>query len=258
MAAVTPEQLESNRGVRAREIRIRRRRSLVGAVTVLCIVSAVTAVWSTSRRESAADPGAVASPVSASALDLGARPPDRIIARAGLVEIHLPVDRRRVSYTLFRSVDDPDAVGFRPEATWKHSIASRNGRAGPDTAGLDLAAPAGAIVYSPVDGTVTSVVPYIVAGRAAGYQVDITPEAQSDIVVRVRRITSIPVERQALPVCGVGSLDKPRVGTFVTAGVTCIGQIDETDLSDVARPEIAKYVSGPGTHVHMEVVRVGS
>jgi hypothetical protein len=224
---------------------------------VLCIVSA-TAVWATSRRESAADPGAVASPAIASALDLGTRPPDRIIARAGLVEIHLPVDRRRISYTLFHAVDDPDAVAFRPDDTWKHSIAPRNGRAGPDTAGLDLAAPAKAIVYAPVDGTVSSVVPYIVAGRAAGYQVDITPEAQSDIVIRVRHITGIPVDRRALPVCDVGSLDKPRVGTFVTAGVTCIGQIDETDLSDVARPEVAKYVSGPGTHVHMEVVRVGS
>lgn len=257
--AVLPERLEPTRGLREREVRIRRRRSIVGAVAALCLVGAVAAVWSTSRQSGGIEPGAVASPVTASALDLGVRPPDRVIARAGLVDIHLPIDRQRIAFTLFRSVDSADAVGFDPDGTWKHSIAPRDGRVGPETAGLDIAAPAGAIVYSPVDGTVTSVVPYVVAGVQAGYQVDITPDAQSDVVVRVRHIEGIPADRRAGPVCKVGSLDTPNVGEPVDAGITCIGQVrDATDLVDVARPEVAKYVSGPGSHVHMEVVRVGS
>ncbi len=259
MAAVIPERLEPTRGLREREARIRRRRSLVGAVAALCVVSVAAVVWSTARSSGGVDPGAVASPVTASALDLGVRPPDRIIARAGLVDIHLPIDRQRIAFTLFRSVDDANAVGFKPDATWKHTIAPRDGRAGPDTAGLDIAAPAGAIVYAPVDGTITSVVDYEVAGVMAGYQVDITPDAQSDVVVRVRHIQGIPEDRRAGPVCQVGSFDRPNVGTFVKAGITCIGEVrDATNLSDVARPEVAKYVSGAGNHVHMEVVRVGS
>jgi hypothetical protein len=169
------------------------------------------------------------------------------------------LERQRIAYTLFRSVDDPESVAFTPDKTWKYSIAPRDGRAGPDTSGLDIAAPAGAIVYAPVDGTITSVVDYVVAGTNAGYQVDITPEAQSDVVVRVRHITGIPEDRRASPRCGFASLERPNVGEFVTAGITCLGEVrDATDLADIARPEVAKYVSGPGNHVHMEVVRVGS
>jgi len=259
VAAVNPEQLDSGSGLRARESRIRRRRALVGALIALGVIAAAAAGLGALRGSSAVDPAAVASPVAASALDLGTRPPDRVIARAGLVEFHLPVDRQRIALTLFRSVDNPDAVGLQPASTWKHTTASRNG-AGPQTAGLDIAAPPETIVYAPVDGTIESVTDYVVAGRRAGYQIDISPEAQSDVIVRVRHIEGIPVDRRAGSVCGgAAGFDRPTVGQFVTAGVTCIGEIrDATDLLDVARPEIAKYVSGSGSHVHMEVLRVGS
>lgn len=259
VAAVTPEQLESTRDIRARESQIRRRRAAVGATVALAVIALLATVLSMARRTGAVDVGAVASPVAASALDLGTRPPDRVIARAGLVEVHLPVDRARVALTLFRSVDNPDAVAFRPDPTWKHTVASSGGKAGPETAGLDIAAPPKAIVYAPVDGTIASVSDYVVAGEKAGYQVDISPEAQSDILVRVRHIEGIPVDRRAGEVCPGAWFDRPNVGEFVTAGVTCIGQVrDAADLVDVARPEIAKYVPGSGNHVHMEVVRVGS
>lgn len=228
---------------------------------MLAGVAVLAVVLATLLDAGGVDEGAVASPVAASALDLGARPPDRVIARVGLVEVHLPVDRARVALTLFRSVDSSDAVALRPDSSWKHSVASADGRAGPETAGLDIAAPPQAIVYAPVSGTIASVSPYVVAGMRAGYQVDISPEAQSDILLRVRHIEGIPVDRRAGEVCdGAAGFDAPKVGQFVTAGVTCIGQIrDATDLIEVARPEIAKHVAGGGaSHVHMEVVRVGS
>lgn len=261
VAAVTPEQLESTREVRVRrESQIRRRRSVVGATLALATVALVAGVLAQVRRTSGADEAAVASPVVASALDLGTRPPDRVIARVGAVEVHLPIDRQRIALTLFRSVDNPSAVAFTPDGTWKHTIASSSGKAGPKTAGLDIAAPPGAIIYAPVNGTITGVTDYVVKGKKAGYQVDISPETRSDIVVRVRHIEVIPVDRRATDVCDDSPwFERPSVGQFVTAGVTCIGQIrDASSLSDVARPEVARYVSGPGNHVHMEVVRVGS
>lgn len=260
VAAVYPEQLEPTRGLRRRDARTRRRRTAGAAVAILCVIAVAAAVVSRLSQPAAEDPGAVASPVAASALDLGTRPPDRVIARIALLELHLPVDRNKVAFTLFRPVDAPDAVALEPDATWKHDIAPQEDRAGPSTAALDIAAPPKTIVYAPVDGTIMSVTPYVVAGRQAGYQVDISPEAQSDVVVRVRHIEGIPIDRRAGPVCeGAAGLDEPKVGEFVTAGVSCIGQVrDATSLTDVARPEIAKYVSGPGNHVHMEVVRVGS
>jgi hypothetical protein len=230
---------------------------LAAAGGVLFAIAAIAVALSTLLADDPVEPGAVASPVAASALDLGARPPDRVIARVGLVEIHLPVDRSRIGLTLFRSVDDPDAPALRPDGSWKHSVASSDGRAGPETAGLDIAAPPGTIVYAPVDGTIASVTPYVVAGVEAGYQVDISPDAQSDILVRVRHITGIPVDRRAGEVCGTAGLEAPNVGQIVTAGVSCIGQVrDATDLLEAARPEIAKHVAGNGNHVHMEAVRV--
>lgn len=257
---MTPEQLEPARHIRARELKIRRRRNLLGALAGLLVVAAVAVVLARTQHVGGVDSGAVASPVAASALDLGVRPPDRVIARAGLVELHLPVDRSHIAQTLFRPIDDTDAVALDPASGWKHVTAPRDGRAGPETAGLDIAAPPETIVYSPVNGTIASVVDYVVAGRKAGYEVDISPEAQSDVVVRVRHITGIPLSRNAGEVCGgAAGFDRPNVGEFVTAGVTCIGQVrDASDLADIARPEVAKYVSGPGNHVHMEVVRVSS
>jgi hypothetical protein len=260
VAAVYPEQLEPSRGLRRRDAKIRRRRAAGGAFAALCVIAVIAVVVSRLSQPATEDPGAVASPVAASALDLGTRPPDRVIARLALVEIHLPVDRNKVALTLFRPVDDPDAAALEPDATWKHKIAPQEDRAGPSTAAVDIAAPPTTIVYSPVDGTISSVTPYVVAGQQVGYQVDISPEAQSDVVVRVRHIEGIPVDRKAGAVCdGDAGLDEPKVGEFVTAGVSCIGQVrDAASLTDIARPEIAKYVSGPGNHVHMEVVRVGS
>jgi hypothetical protein len=240
VAAVYPEQLEPAR----RDAKIRRRRAAGGAFAALCVIAVIAVVVSRLSQPATEDPGAVASPVAASALDLGTRPPDRVIARLAL----------------FRPVDDPDAAALEPDATWKHKIAPQEDRAGPSTAAVDIAAPPTTIVYSPVDGTISSVTPYVVAGQQVGYQVDISPEAQSDVVVRVRHIEGIPVDRKAGAVCdGDAGLDEPKVGEFVTAGVSCIGQVrDAASLTDIARPEIAKYVSGPGNHVHMEVVRVGS
>ena len=226
----------------------------------LAILGAVAVTVSELRKPDQVDPGAVASPVSASALDLGLRPPDRVIARAGTVDIHLPIDRRRVALTLFRPIDDLQGVALDPDKAWKHTRAPRDDRDGPETAGLDIAAPPETIVYSPVDGTIRSVTPYVVAGVEAGYQVDISPDTRSDVVVRVRHIEGIPVDRRAGPVCeGAAGLEEPVVGEVVSAGLTCIGQVRPADdLLDVARPEITKYVSGAGSHVHMEVVRVGS
>ena len=246
--------------MRARELKIRRRRNLLGALAGLVVVAAVAAVLARAQHVGGVDSGAVASPVAASALDLGVRPPDRIIARAGLVELHLPVDRTHVAQTLFRPIDNADGVALDPASGWKHVTAPRDGRAGPGTAGLDIAAPPETIVYSPVTGTIASVVDYVVAGRTAGYEVDISPQAQSDVVVRVRHITGIPLSRNAGAVCdGAAGFDRPNVGDPVTAGFTCIGEVrDDSDLAGFARPEVAKYVSGPGNHVHMEVVRVRS
>ena len=123
---------------------------------------------------------------------------------------------------------------------------------------MDIAAPAGTIVYSPVTGHVSGVRDYVLGGRTAGYELDISPDAASDVVVRVQSITGVPLDRNATALCRTKGA--PKVGTVVIAGVTCLGQVLDVaaDLGDITRPLIAKYTSDGGNHVHLEVVRVPS
>lgn len=257
MSVVSPERFRVSERDRQRT-QIRRRRAVllavVGLVAVLLVFVAIT------RLRGGSGDGAVASPVTSGTLALGTRPPDRVVATAGPVQIKLPVSRDFVRVTLFRSINDPSGVATKPDAEWNHITASGDGLQGPSTAGIDFAAPPGSIVYSPVDGTVTGVEDYVVAGRTAGYQVDVSPKAASDVLVRIRHIVAVPSGRQATPVCGEAGVEKPRVGEILVAGVTCIGQVGnvaDEGIVDVARPLVSKYVSDGGNHVHVEVVRVG-
>lgn len=259
MCAVSQERLAtSGLGRRGRQ-RVHKRRRLAALVVVALVVLAAVAVGLIKLRERiTADNAAVASPVASAAPDVGTRPPNRTIASAGPVDLNLPVARAFAKFTLFRPIDNPAGVAITPDDSWKHTVWPDDG-VGPRTAGLDIAAPPQTIVYSPVTGTVTGVKPYVVAGRTTGYQVDISPDAASDVVVRVRHIVEIPIDRQVSQVCGTAGVPRPEVGNIMTAGVTCLGEvIDVLPNIDVARPYIAKYTSDGGNHVHVEVVRVGS
>jgi len=238
---------------------IRRRRAVLVAVVVLVVVLLV--VVAVARLGGDGGDGAVASPVTSGSLALGNRPPDRVIATAGPVQIKLPVGREFVRATLFRSINDPSGVATKPDKSWQHTTESNDDEAGPSTAGIDFAAPPDTIVYSPVDGTVVGVTDYVVAGKDAGYQVEVSPKAASDLIVRIRHIEAVPAGRQATPVCGQAAVEEPKVGQVLVAGVTCIGQVRsvaKSEIVDVARPRISKYVSDGGNHVHVEVVRIGA
>lgn len=208
--------------------------------------------------------GAVATPVTGSPTDVGQRPPSRIVATAGPVEIQLPIARDRVRTTLFRSIDDVSGVSLTPDTSWRHHVAPGDGQQGPRTAGIDFAAAAGTVVFAPVSGVIQGSRQYVVAGRSVGYELDISPKAASDVIVRVRNIEGIPIERQAQSICEAPGVSVPQVGEVVTAGVTCLGQVrDLGDVRDVVTPEVAEYLKGgddPDTdainHLHVEVVRV--
>ena len=209
------------------------------------------------RQQITTQNAAVASPVASVDPGLGELPPSRTIATAGPVEINPPDDLQSANVTLFRPIDRADGVAMSPDESWKHEVWSTAG-VGPRTAGMDIAAPAGTIVYSPVTGHVSGVRDYVLGGRTAGYELDISPDAASDVVVRVQSITGVPLDRNATALCRTKGA--PKVGTVVIAGVTCLGQVLDVaaDLGDITRPLIAKYTSDGGNHVHLEVVRVPS
>ena len=56
---------------------------------------------------------------------------------------------------------------------------------GGGTSALDVGAPVGSDVYSPVDGTVVAIRPFVVEGKAYGSEIDIQPQTAPSLVVAV-------------------------------------------------------------------------
>lgn len=184
-----------------------------------------------------------AAPVPAGAvLGPGARPPDVPIARAGQVELRLPVDAERLTAVAFHPVDDPRVIEMQPTGPIPTHDSPRDGRPGPARAVVDIGAPAGTLVYSPVDGIVSAVSDYVVRGQVIGRQYGIEPLTATGIVVMVTHVEDHP------------GTTHPRVGQAVQAGRTPLGQIK--DLSGIMEQEISRFTADAGNHVSIEVVRL--
>lgn len=243
MPALTREQLAARRATRRRRPLRRDPRALVSAAIPVVVVALLAIVLAVMGNDAAGEgAGPLASPVPSPELGAGARPPNVIIARAQGVNVHLPVDPDRVTAIAFHAIDDSSGVALEASgAVTIHRIESR-GRIGPDTAGLDVGAPAGTTVYAPVDGVIASISDYMVSGRIQGYEITITPAiAASGLVLRITHLGARAVG------------ERPSVGTPVRAGVTPLGVVH--DFSDVAEQELSQFTSDSGNHVDMELIR---
>jgi hypothetical protein len=181
---------------------------------------------------------AAASPMAVAALSAPAPPPPLSIATLGSLSLRMPVDRRLVTAIAFRAVDNPAALSLTPSNGTGAEVVG-------DTGSVDVGAPAGTLVWSPVDGAVESVTPYLIAGRAQGYDVAIQPSAVAGILVHVTHLQPPAGGR------------RPRVGQAVRAGTgRPIGQV--RDFTSIGKQEISRYTPDGGNHVHIEVVRTGT
>jgi murein DD-endopeptidase MepM/ murein hydrolase activator NlpD len=247
MPGLTRQELDARRAARRR--RERRRRAALAVLVALPIAAVVALAvglsGSSGGRSPIATPppSALADPVASSALVAARRPPDASIATAEGVELKLPVPREAITAIAFHPVDTPAALALHPEGGEDYEIAPRRDRPGPETAAVDVGAPAGTPVYAPVSGVVVSVAPYTVFGTTRGYEMAIAPTSVSGLVVRMTHL--------AAP----GGVERPRVGQAVRAGRTVVGEV--ADFSDVAEQEIAQFTNDSGNHVHIEVLRAG-
>jgi murein DD-endopeptidase MepM/ murein hydrolase activator NlpD len=243
MPPLTREQLAARRAARRRGALRRDRRALVSAAIPVIVVAVLALVLGVMGGGSSSDvPGPLASPSPSAELGSGARPPQLVIARAEGVDVHIPVDPSRVTAMAFHAIDDTAGVALESSGVVTIHQSAREGRVGPDTAGLDVGAPAGTTVYSPVDGTIASVSDYVISGKVAGYEVDITPSvASSGLLLRVTHLDDP----------GVGS--RPSVGLPVRAGVTPLGRVK--DFTSVATQQLSRFTADAGNHVDLELVR---
>jgi len=190
-------------------------------------------------------------PVASAAISLPqAKPLPEIVALRGAVQLQLPIAQGRVTAIGYSSASD--AVSLTPVGHQAneglisrvvHGILGDGGGnprwyqlGGGGTNALDVGANAGTDVYSPVDGIVAAIRPFIVMGKRYGSEIDIQPQSSASVVVAVTQLNAAP---------GL------TVGSAVISGATKIGTV--VDLASVEQQALAQYTNDGGNHVTIEV-----
>lgn len=231
-----------------RERRLRRL-AVVIAIAVVAVVTVLLSAFGGSGKP-------VQAPAPAAAVQLlPAGPPSpEIVARAGSLQLQLPVSQARVTAIGYQGGSD-GSMALSPLGTQANQgalkrllhdiVGGANGKPrwyqlgggqGPSSSMLDVGAPAGTDVYAPVDGSVLAITKVVIDGQAYGSEIDIQPLSAPSLVVAVTHVTPDP----AL-----------YVGAPLTAGGTKLGSV--TDYSSAEHQELARYTNDSGNHVAIEV-----
>src|SRR5262249_827703 len=166
---------------------------LVVLAAVFLLAIALTAfAGRTTSRMSAIVPGQSQATVAQS------RPATEIIAQKGQVRLQLPISQNRLTAIGYHSTGD-GALSLAPVGHQAneglvqrvvHGIFGGGGGspkwyqlAGGGTSALDVGAPIGSDVYSPVDGTVVALRPFVIMGKAHGSEIDIQPQNAPSVIV---------------------------------------------------------------------------
>jgi hypothetical protein len=94
----------------------------------------------------------------------------------------------------------------------------------------------GTDVYSPVDGTIVGITPYVLDGKHYGARIDVQPSGNPSIVVSLTHLHLDP------------SL---TVGSTVSATTSKLGTI--LDFAKIERQALARVTQDAGNHVAIEV-----
>jgi hypothetical protein len=246
-----PPSRPQNRALRARREKQRadRRARRVALLTIVGIVAVV--VLAVTAFGGDRTPVVQPAPAAARQLAPAGTPAPLIVAVRGALRLQLPIQQSRVTAIGYSDAAD-GAVTLTPLgrqgnegafARLKRKIFG-GGHAnlvyyrlgGDEATQLHVGAAPGADVYSPVDGTVVAVTPYVINAAEHGVRVDIQPTATPSLVVSLTHLRADP----AL-----------SVGYAVAAGTTKIGTV--LDLSHVEQQTLARYTQDAGNHVTVEV-----
>jgi hypothetical protein len=179
------------------------------------------------------------------------RPTTEIVAQRGSLNLQLPISNTRLTAIGYHTAHD-GALSLKPighqgnEGLVQrviHGVFGGGGGSpkwyqlsGGGTSAIDVGAPVGSDVYSPVDGSVVAIRPFVVEGKVYGSEIDIQPQTAPSLVVAVTQLVSDP----AL-----------TVGTAVVSGATKLGRV--ADLAAIEQQALARYTNDAGNHVTVEV-----
>jgi hypothetical protein len=199
-----------------------------------------------------ADEDAVAPSVARTAP--AGRPLPQIVAVQGSLRLQLPISQRKVTAIGYHGAGN-DVLPLEPIGQqlnegvfvrlFRRLFGGRggdlryyqlDGGEGPSTGGLDVGAPAGTGVYSPVDGTVISIRDYMLNGRRRGDVIDLQPSGAPSVVVSLTRLRADATL---------------SVGSPIAAGSTKLGVL--INLSRLEEQALASHTGEAGNHVTVEV-----
>ncbi len=182
-------------------------------------------------------------------------PSPQPLAGAADVSLSVPIAQRAITAVLYHPLADSANVELDPVGRLRNgNVLDRlEGRilgdqsTGPDyyaTDGprqvVDVGASAGTEVYAPVDGTIISIVPNVIAARAWGQVVMISPTSNPAVVVQLSGL-------QAAAGLAVGQTVKPPG----SAEPTLLGTV--ADLSRAEKLTLAQYTNDPGNSVELAI-----
>jgi len=179
------------------------------------------------------------------------RPYPQVIAMRGAIRLQMPIPQTRSTAIGYHSASD-GALALSPVGRQGnqglvqrvfHAIFGGGGGHpiwyqldGGARSALDVGAAPGTDVYSPVDGTIIGISPYVVAGHRFGERIDIEPQSSPSLVVSLTQLRADP------------SL---KVGSNIVSGATKIGIV--ADLARIERQALARYTNDAGNHVSVEI-----
>jgi hypothetical protein len=235
------------RRVERREVRAARRARRFALLIVLAIVLVIALALSAFGGNS--PPLQRLSVVSA--VGKQTKPFPQIVALHGAVRLQMPIVQSLSTAIGYHTSSD-NSITLKPlghqgnEGTIQsvfHKIFGGGGGHptwyqldGGATSALDVGAPPGTSVFSPVDGTVVGVTPYVVAGHRFGSQIDIEPQSAPSLIVSITQLRPDP---------------SIKVGSNVVSGATRIGVV--VDLAKVEKQALARYTNDSGNHVSIEL-----
>ena len=236
--------------MRQRRARARRIRRIVGLgfLAVVLLVTLLLTAFGTGQSKAPAAPARAAHAIPAGP------PRPEVVAMQGSLPLQLPVQQAGVTAIGFHAPSDGalalEPLGHKANQGFLSRLFHRvfggggskvryyqlSGGSGPGTGSLDVGAPAGTDVYSPVDGTVVSVDDFVLNGEQYGSRIAIEPASAPSLLVSVTRL-------RVDPNLGIGST--------VSAASSKLGVM--LDLSHVEHQELSRYSHDAGNHVSIEV-----
>ena len=251
---IATRQRQRRRRRTARRGRDPRRLGLIAGLLVALV--AIVVLTMQLRSGSGGATGTGITPSNSAQLAPDAPPSVETLATAGGLTLDVPVSQGRITAIVYHATGLIDAIPLQPAGHQRNAgFLARlgdslfggggssgpayyvdSGGGGPDTSSADVGAPAGTGVYSPVDGVVVSVQPYVLNGMQRGSIVQIRPDAAPAVIVTVGNLSEHL---------------KVDVGTAVKAGQTELGSV--VDLSKLLDQTVARYTSDAGNHTSIQI-----